>query len=101
YGRKARATQTAPTATTRQRMGFVAALRSSYQVADIRGDLRVLPELLRGRSFLLPAGLSVASVVVALVTVSSPNAITALVVTLFVGPLPIASVADGGGPPRP
>ena len=77
-------------------MGFIAAMRSSYQVADVRGDLRSLPMLLRSRSFLIPTGLSIASFVVALVTVGTTNTITVLLVTLFLGPLPIGSIYAAG-----
>jgi hypothetical protein len=97
YGRKSRpdgaANQKPPTP---QRLGFVAAMRSSYQVADVRGDLRSLPMLLRSRSFLIPAGLSLVSFVVALVTVNTPNTVTVLLVTLFLGPLPIGSIYAAG-----
>ncbi len=52
--------------------------------------------LLRSRSFLIPTGLSIASFVVALVTVGTPNTITVLLVTLFLGPLPIGSIYAAG-----
>lgn len=78
------------------RVGFLASLRSAYQVADVRADLRALPSLLRGRAFLVPAGLSVASTIVALVTIGTPNFIAALLVMLFLGPLPIGSIYTAG-----
>ncbi len=98
YSRKARpdATTSQKRAPAPQRMGFIAAMRSSYQVADVRGDLRSLPMLLRSRSFLIPTGLSIASFVVALVTVGTTNTITVLLVTLFLGPLPIGSIYAAG-----
>ena len=79
-----------------QRVGFIAGLRSAYQIADVRADLRAFPTLLRGRSFLVPAGLSAASTIVALATVGVPNFISLLLVMLFLGPLPIGAIYAAG-----
>jgi hypothetical protein len=95
YGRKSKP-PTPPKASTAppERVPFLTALRTSYQIADVRGDLRELPGLIRGRSFLIPAGLSLASTVMAIAI--PPNTITAIVVTLFMGPLPIGSIYAAG-----
>jgi len=95
YGRKSKSPTPSKASTAPpERVPFLTALRTSYQVADVRGDLRALPELLRGRSFLIPAGLSLASTVMAIAI--PPNTITAIVVTLFLGPLPIGSIYAAG-----
>ena len=78
------------------RMGLVAAFRLSYQVANVPSDLRALPTLLLGRSFLIPGALTLASVLIAIVSLNSPNVIASLVVTLFLGPLPIGSIYAAG-----
>jgi hypothetical protein len=82
---------TRPAAPT-ERVGFVAAIRSAYQIADVRADLRALPTLLRGRAFLLPLALAVVSVIAGLASLNAPNTIVGLAVALFLGPLPIGSI---------
>ena len=78
------------------RMPLFAAFRLAYQVADVRSDLRALPSLIRGRSFLIPGALTLASIVVALVSLNSANVVASLLVTLFLGPLPIGSIYAAG-----
>jgi hypothetical protein len=51
------------------RMGAMQAFRQAYQPADIRGDLKALPELLRSRAVLIPALLVVISAVVLVLAV--------------------------------
>ena len=95
YGRKSKPpTPSKASMAPPERVPFLTALRTSYQIADVRGDLRALPELMSGRSFLVPAGLSLASTVMAIAI--PPNSITAIVVTLFLGPLPIGSIYAAG-----
>jgi hypothetical protein len=95
YGRKSKSPTASKTSTAPpERVPFLTALRTSYQIADVRGDLRALPGLIPGRSFLVPAGLSLASTVMAIAI--PPNSITAIVVTLFLGPLPIGSIYAAG-----
>ncbi|MHB8672493.1 MAG: hypothetical protein ACYDAK_02285 [Candidatus Limnocylindrales bacterium] len=90
------AARSAATTGLTPRPGFLGAFRSAYHVADIRGDLRALPGLVRGRAFLVSSGLIVATLVVAIATTGVPNAITALVVALFLGPLPIGAIYAAG-----
>jgi len=51
------------------RMGAMRAFREAYQPADVRADLRALPELIRSRAVLLPALLVVISAVVLVLAV--------------------------------
>lgn len=85
-----------PSAAPTARIGFLAAFRGAYGVADIRGDVRALPALLRGRSFLVPGGLILATLVLAIATSKIPNVVSALVVALFLGPLPIGAIYAAG-----
>ena len=78
------------------RLSFLSAFRSAYGVADIRADVRALPTLLRGRSFLVPGGLILATLVLAIATARIPNVVSALVVALFLGPLPIGAIYAAG-----
>lgn len=51
------------------RMGAMQAFRQAYQPADIRGDLKALPELIRSRAVTIPALLVVISAVVLVLAV--------------------------------
>jgi len=90
------ASKTAASNPRGQRVGFMAGFREAYKIADVRADLRAFPTLVRGRSFLIPVGLSVASTIVGLISISTPNVVGALAVPLFLGPLPIGSIYIAG-----
>lgn len=85
-----------PRAGLTPRMGLIPAFRLSYQVANVPSDIRALPSLILGRSFLVPFGLTVASVAIAVVSLNSANIVASLAVTLFLGPLPIGSIYAAG-----
>ncbi len=56
----------APEPSRQNRGGALRAFRDAYQPADIRADLRALPELIRSRAVLIPALLVVISLVIVL-----------------------------------
>ncbi len=65
-------------------------------LADFGADFAALPDLIAGRSFLVPGGLVLATLVLAIATTGIPNAVSATVVALFLGPLPLGSIAAAG-----
>jgi hypothetical protein len=109
FGRRpARGSSSSTRTAASGRVGFVAALRGAYQIADVRADVRALPSLLRGRSFILPAAASLVTFVTAVVLTQSTAAsdaassagpltvIIGLLIALFLGPLPIGSIYAAG-----
>jgi hypothetical protein len=91
------------------RMGARRAFREAYQPADVRGDLRALPELIRSRAVTIPALLVVISAVVLVLAVqlapgeaglpgssSAPSASATAPATLAAGS-PAASAAASPG----
>jgi len=79
------------------RPGLITAFRSAIEPAPIMDDLRALPHIvLRTKAFVLPAGLSVASGAMFLLTGPSQNIVGSLLFQAFVVPPPMAASFLGG-----
>ena len=73
-----------PPATPEPRRGMRYAFGAAFRPIDLRGDLAVLPQLLRGRWFLVAVGVQIVAVILALTAANDPtSALTFPAVILF------------------
>ncbi len=95
----AAATPAAPTRTAAPRAqgaagprpGILGTFRAAAAPADIAGDLRALPSLLRTRAAIVPVALILASLVVSFALGAQGGLIPALLFTAFLAPPPMAA----------
>ena len=79
----------------RARPSITAAFRGAFRSPDFAGDLRVLPRLLLGRAFLIPAGLIVVVAAVVIAT-GGQELISRELAQFFLAPPPLAPVFLAG-----
>jgi hypothetical protein len=89
-GKPASARPAQPRAST-GKPGFLSAFRLAAAPADVRADIRALPELLRTRAAIVPGVLILASLVVTFALGATGNIIPALMFQAFLAPPPMAA----------
>ena len=90
---RATATQASPSPTGRA--GVIGALRTAFRPADVRGDIAALPQLLRHRSFLIPAATILIAAAALLVT-GGTELVSRMLAPYFLAPPPVAPVFIAG-----